>query len=81
MGDDSGAFIIENLLDRDYLNDFPKVDEIEKNQAIMIAIKVTSQLKDDRFITNLVGLAKSDMNLKIRDAAIKTLKSTYSVII
>ena len=81
MGDDSGAFIIENLLDRDYLNDFPKVDEIEKNQAIMIAIKVTSQLKDDRFITNLVGLAKSDINLKIRDAAIKTLKSTYSVII
>jgi len=81
MGDSSGAFIIENLLDRDYLNDFPKVDEIEKNQAIMIAIKVTSQLKDDRFITNLVSLAKSDINLKIRNAAIKALKSKYNVVI
>ena len=81
MGDSSGAFIIENLLDRDYLNDFPKVDEIEKNQAIMIAIKVTSQLKDDRFITNLVSLAKSDINLKIRNAAIKAPKSKYNVVI
>jgi HEAT repeat protein len=81
MGDRSGALIIANLLDRDYLNDFPKVDEAEKNQAIMIAIKVTSQLKDDRFIENLVALAESDVNLKIRDAAMKILKTTYSVVI
>jgi len=81
MGDRSGAFIIANLLDRDYLNDFPKVDEAEKNQAIMIAIKVTSQLKDDRFIANLVALAESDVNLKIRNAAMKILKTTYSVVI
>ena len=81
MGDRSGALIIANLLDRDYLNDFPKVDEAEKNQAIMIAIKVTSQLKDDRFIANLVALAESDVNLKIRNAAMKILKTTYSVVI
>ena len=81
MGDTSGAYIIANLLDRNYLNAFPEVDEVEKNQAIMIAIKVSSQLKDDRFVTNLVGLAKSDVNLKIRDAALKTLQTTYSVVI
>ena len=81
MGDKSGAFIIANLLDRNYLNAFPEVDEVEKNQAIMIAIKVSSQLKDDRFVTNLVGLAESDINLKIRDAAMKTLQTTYSVVI
>ena len=57
------------------------MDEVEKNQAIMIAIKVSSQLKDDRFITNLVALAESDINLKIRDAAMKTLQTTYSVVI
>lgn len=81
MGDKSGAFIIANLLDRNYLNAFPEVDEVEKNQALMIAIKVSSQLKDDRFVTNLVGLAESDINLKIRDAAMKTLQTTYSVVI
>ena len=81
MGDTSGAYIIANLLDRNYLNAFPEVDEVEKNQALMIAIKVSSQLKDDRFVTNLVGLAKSDVNLKIRDAALKTLQSTYNRVI
>ena len=81
MGDTSGAYIIANLLDRNYLNAFPEVDEVEKNQALMIAIKVSSQFKDDRFVTNLVGLAKSDVNLKIRDAALKTLQTTYSVVI
>ena len=81
MGDKSGAFIIADLLDRNYLNAFPQVDEVEKNQAIMIAIKVSSQLKDDRFVTNLVALAEFDVNLKIRDAAMKTLQTTYSVVI
>ena len=81
LGDISGVFIIENLLDREYLNAFPEVDEVEKDQAIMVAIKVSSRLKDDRFITKLVGLAKSDVNLKIRDAALKTLQSTYNRVI
>ena len=81
LGDISGVFIIENLLDRQYLNAFPEVDEVEKDQAIMVAIKVSSRLKDDRFITKLVGLAKSDVNLKIRDAALKTLQSTYNKVI
>ena len=81
LGDISGVFIIENLLDRQYLNAFPEVDEVEKDQAIMVAIKVSSRLKDDRFVTKLVGLAKSDVNLKIRDAALKTLQSTYHKVI
>ena len=81
LGDISGVFIIENLLDREYLNAFPEVDEVEKDQAIMVAIKVSSRLKDDRFVTKLVGLAKSDVNLKIRDAALKTLQSTYNKVI
>ena len=81
LGDISGVFIIENLLDREYLNAFPEVDEVEKDQAIMVAIKVSSQLKDDRFVAKLVGLAKSDVNLKIRDAALKTLQSAYNRVI
>jgi HEAT repeat protein len=81
MGDSSGAFIIENLMDRHYLNAFPQVDEAEKNQAILVAIEVSSLLKQDRFETKLVSLAKSDENLRIRDAAMKALQSAYNRVI
>ena len=81
MGDPSGAFIIENLMDRQYLNGFPQVDEAEKNQAILVAIEVSSLLKQDRFETKLVSLAKSDENLRIRNAAMKTLQSAYNRVI
>ena len=81
MGDASGAFIIESLLDRQYLNAFPQVDEAEKHQAILVAIEVSSMLKDDRFETKLVELAESDQNLKVRNAAIKTLETNYDRIL
>ena len=81
MGDPSGAFIIENLMDRQYLNAFPQVDEAEKNQAILVAIEVSSLLKQDRFETKLVSLAESDENLRIRDAAMKILQSAYNRVI
>lgn len=45
MGDSTGAFIIESLMDRHYLSAFPQVDESEKNQAILIAIEVASFFK------------------------------------
>jgi|TARA_B110000495_G_scaffold149595_1_gene132463 HEAT repeat protein len=78
MGDSSGTFIIENLMDRVYLKAFPELDEAEKNDAILIAIEVASFLKNDRLETKLITLAESDENLKIRDAAMKTLKSAYN---
>jgi hypothetical protein len=81
MGDASGAFIIESLLDRQYLNAFPQVDEAEKHQAILVAIEVSSMLKDDRFKTKLIALAESDQNLKVRNAAIKTLETSYDRIL
>ena len=78
MGDSTGAFIIESLMDRHYLSAFPQVDESEKNQAILIAIEVASFLKNDRLENKLISLAESDDNLKIRDAAMKTLESAYN---
>ena len=81
MGDASGAFIIESLMDRHYLDSFPHVDPTEKNQAILVAIEVASFLKNDRLENKLVTLAESDENLKIRDAAMKALKSAYNRVI
>ena len=81
IGDPSGAFIIESLMDRQYLNAFPQVDEAEKNKVILVAIEVSSLLKQDQFKTKLASLAKSDENLRIRDAAMKTLQSVYNKVI
>ena len=76
MKDTSSVKIINNLLDRKYLSSFPQLDGSEINQAIMVAIHVTSILKDDRFYPKLKTLAL-DENLKIRNAAIKTLEKSY----
>ena len=81
MGDTSGAFIIANLLDRNYLNSFPEVDETEKTKAIMVAIEIASMIKAKSLEPKLVQLAEFDEKLKIRDAAMKTLQSAYNRVI
>ena len=78
LGDISGNPIINNLLDRSYLNNFSEVDEEEKVQAILVAIQVSSQYPSDNFVANLLKLATFDNNMKIRDIAIKTLDKTYN---
>tara|TARA_B100000678_G_C18167989_1_gene485956 strand:- start:231 stop:1118 length:888 start_codon:yes stop_codon:yes gene_type:complete len=78
MGNYSGVPIITGLLDREYLDQFKEVDEIEKKQVLMVAIKVSSLLIDERFKPKLITLAKTDMDLSIRDAAIKTLEKKYN---
>jgi HEAT repeat protein len=78
LGDISGNRIINNLLDRSYLNNFSEVDEEEKVQAILVAIQVSSQYPSDNFVANLLKLATFDNNMKIRDIAIKTLDKTYN---
>jgi len=81
MGEKSSIPIIKNLMDRDYLMTFPELDYNEVTKVIMIAIETSSLIADSRFESNLKKLANYDENLKIRDAAIKTLKSTYDKVI
>ena len=57
MGNDSGVPIITGLLDREYLGQFKEVDEIEKKQVLMVAIKISSLLIDERFKPKLITLA------------------------
>ena len=77
MGNDSGVPIITGLLDREYLDQFKEVDEIEKKQVLMVAIRISSLLIDERFKPKLITLAETDIDLSIRDAAIKTLEKKY----
>jgi|TARA_B100001250_G_scaffold96976_1_gene81234 HEAT repeat protein len=81
MGETSSVPIVENLMDRDYLMTFAELDYKEINKVIMTAIKTSSLIQDDRFEPRLIDLARSDENLTIRDAAIKTLKKSYDRII
>ena len=69
---------IKDLLQRKYINNFPNVDEWEKVQVLLVAIHATGILKSDEFLPYLLELAKNDLNMKIRDSAIKTLKYIYN---
>ncbi len=78
MGNNEGAYIIEGLLDREYLNKFSEIDPVEQKRVLMIAIKTASILFDKRFEDNLISLSKNDKDRSIRDAAIKALEKKYS---
>jgi HEAT repeat protein len=73
LGDPSGQRILLDLLDRNYLDSFPNIDEIEQVQAMMVAIQVAPFIQDLELKTSLVQLKQNDPNLKIREAARKTL--------
>ena len=79
MGDDSGSDIINSLLNRAYYRKFKEIDSWETEKAILVAIQVSSQLGEERFKPNLVILAKEDPNMKIRNAALKTLENIYNL--
>ena len=81
MGEKSSVPIIENLMDREYLSSFPQLDYKEVNNVLLIAIEASKMVKDVRFESKLNILAESDENLKIRDAAMKTLKNSYNKVI
>ena len=78
LGDSSGINEILNLLDRSYFDNYKNVDDWEIVQAMMIAIKITEKLIDDKFIPKLKYIASNDPNMKIRDSALKILKNTYN---
>ena len=78
LGDSSGINEILNLLDRSYFDNYKNVDDWEIAQAMMIAIKITEKLIDDKFIPKLKYIATNDPNMKIRDSALKILKNTYN---
>ena len=79
IGDNSGKEVINNLLDRKYYDNYNNVDQWEEDKAIMTALQICSQLKESIFKKNLVSLATYDLNMDIRNTAIKILKITYDI--
>ena len=79
MGNNSGSSIINSLLNRSYYKNFKEIDSWETEKAILVAIQVSSQLGGEEFKLNLLTLAKEDPNMKIRNAALKTLEIVYNM--
>ena len=78
MGNSSGVYIIEGLLDRKFLNKFKEIDPVEEKRVLMVAIKTASILFDKRFEDELNSLSKNDKDLSVRNAAIKALEKNYN---
>jgi len=78
LNDKNATPVIKELLQREYLQKFKKVDDWEQVQAILVAIHVSGILKSEEFIPLLEKLALEDLNMKVRDSAIKTLKKVYN---
>jgi|TARA_B100000530_G_C15905341_1_gene467098 hypothetical protein len=79
MNNDSGKFIINDLLNRQYYDSYKNVDQWEEDKAIMTAVQISSQLKDPYFKKNLVTLATYDSNMEIRNTAIQILRNIYNL--
>ncbi|MGY8780501.1 MAG: HEAT repeat domain-containing protein [Fidelibacterota bacterium] len=67
--DASGQRILLDLLDRNYLDSFPNIDETEQVQAMMVAINVSPFIQDLDLKRSLEKLREGDPNLKIREVA------------
>lgn len=74
LQDLSGLPIINQLLDRNYLSQFPQVDINEQDKAISVAIEVAAQIQDPIFKANLITLTRDDDNLTLANAAMMALK-------
>ena len=81
MGSETCIPVLSNLLDRKYLMTFPELNFEKINQVMMVAIEASSNFKHPIFESRLTVLSRTDDNLKIRNAAIKTLEKTYDQVI
>lgn len=75
MGDPSGRHIIFNLLDREYLAQFPEVDPHEENQLILMAIETSKFVDGPDLRKRLKELSQTDKNMNVRAAAFEQLRN------
>ncbi len=73
-GNNIGRRIILDLLNRNYLDSFPNIDEIEQVQAMSVAIQIAPLIQDSEIEQSLIFLRDNDSNMKIREAARKALE-------
>ncbi len=83
MNDNSGAYIIEYLLNRSYYEKFPSningsgLNTEEVDYSIYTALKISQILVEESFEDEIIYLSKNEENIKIREFALKTLNDYY----
>lgn len=70
MGDAAGKMIIAQLLNREYLKQFPAVDAQEQNYLMLAAIKAAENLNEPDLHKRIKKLAATEKDMKVRSAAI-----------
>ncbi|MDP6578301.1 MAG: HEAT repeat domain-containing protein [Candidatus Marinimicrobia bacterium] len=73
LGSDRGRDVLLSLLQRGYLDQFDDVDPYEQTEAMLTAINAATILEDPSLNAAILKLSQEDMNMKVRDAAIKAL--------
>jgi HEAT repeat protein len=75
LGNSSGAFILEKLLNRNYLDGFPDLSDEEKEKIMINALYAMDQIRYSEAISTIKELSQSDPSLKVRKAAMDILKN------
>lgn len=74
LGDTSGVPIILNLINREYLNKYPEVDEDEKTNLMIAAIDAAKHIQSNQLTQSVQYLSTTDKNMNVRKAAFEYLK-------
>ena len=69
MDDHSGVTVFGMMMDRDYLDTLPDMDESLKEETIRSAIQAVVMLEEKSFVPLLSALSRNDTNLRVREAA------------
>jgi hypothetical protein len=73
LGDDSGRVQLLQMLDRSYLERVPDMNEEQRIEATLNALKAAVLLADSEMGARLQDISRSDENLKVRQAAFEAI--------
>jgi HEAT repeat protein len=74
MNDASGADLLLKMMDRNYLNNMPKMSAENKKELMTNAIKASAKLKDPKLQEQIKKISTSDPDPSVRNEALQALK-------
>ena len=74
-GNDTGSSVLNQMLNREYLESVGPWNQENRTHAMIQAIRAVGLLNDSNLKDTLQGLRTSDPDLKVRQAAIEVLES------
>lgn len=76
MNDKSGKMVIEDLLNRQYLDKFPNITPEDKSRIMMVAMTTTASWHDPDIENTVKELFSNDKNMNVRALAHKVLEQS-----